>query len=106
MQYPWEEFGVEFSLSNDADPAILIRTGDANYYAYNQKCTHLSCPVYYSKEHSRIEYPCHEVGFEAKTGNVLYDPPPRLLEQITIEVKNGEVWAVEVTTGGNHNESS
>ncbi len=97
---------LNFHYPNETDPAILIRTNDGNYYAYNQKCTHLSCPVYYSKEHSRIECPCHEAGFEAKTGNVLYGPPPRPLDQIAIEVKNDQVWAIGIKTGGNHHESN
>ena len=97
---------LNFHYPDETAPAILIRTNDGNYYAYNQKCTHLSCPVYYSKEHSRIECPCHEAGFEAKTGNVLYGPPPRPLDQIAIEVKNDQVWAIGIKTGGNHHESN
>ena len=30
------------------DPCILVRTPDRNLVAYSQKCTHLSCAVYYS----------------------------------------------------------
>lgn len=90
---------LNFRYPTERDPAILIRTSDGDYYAYNQKCTHLSCPVYYSKEEERIECPCHEAGFEAKTGRVLYGPPPRALEQIAVEVRNGEVWAIGIKTG-------
>ncbi len=97
---------LNFDYPGETDPAILIRTNDGEYYAYGQKCTHLSCPVYYSKESSRIECPCHEAGFEAKTGNVLYGPPPRPLDRIAIEVKDGEIWAVGVSVGGNHSETS
>ena len=96
---------LNFHYPNETDPAILIRTNDGNYYAYGQKCTHLSCPVYYSKQSQHIECPCHEAGFEAKTGNVLYGPPPRPLDQIAVEVKEGEVWAVGRKVGG-HNESN
>jgi Rieske Fe-S protein len=95
---------LNFHYPTAGDPAILIRTGDGNYYAYNQKCTHLSCPVYYAKENGRIECPCHEAGFEANTGRVLYGPPPRPLDQIALEMRNGEVWAVGVKAGGSHDE--
>ena len=40
--------------------------------------------------------------FDAKTGNVLYGPPPRPLDPIKLEVRaNGEVWAIgrEASTG-------
>lgn len=97
---------LNFRYPDKESPAILIRANDGSYYAYNQKCTHLSCPVYYSKEHSRIECPCHEAGFEAATGRVLYGPPPRPLDQIVLEERNGEVWAVGVKSGGNHDESN
>lgn len=83
------------------DTAILIRSSDGNFYAYEQQCTHLTCPVYYSKTHDRLECPCHEGGFDVRTGNVLYGPPPRPLDKIEIDVRpNGEVWAVGKKIGG------
>lgn len=75
--------------------AILVRTPDGQYHAYGQKCTHLACPVYYEQRHGRLECPCHEGGFDVRTGNVLYGPPPRPLDRIVLEVREGgEVWAV------------
>jgi nitrite reductase/ring-hydroxylating ferredoxin subunit len=91
---------LNFRYPTESDTAILIRAADGNYYAFGQKCTHLSCPVYYAKESDRIECPCHEAGFDVKTGNVLYGPPPRPLDQIAIEVQNGEVWAMGRIAGG------
>jgi Rieske Fe-S protein len=94
---------VNFSYPGENDTAILIRAADGDYYAFEQKCTHLTCPVYYSKEEDRIECPCHEGGFDAHTGNVLYGPPPRPLRQIVIEDRKGEIWAVgKMKTGGEH----
>jgi nitrite reductase/ring-hydroxylating ferredoxin subunit len=75
------------------DSAILIRTADGAYHAYGQKCTHLSCPVYYSRDHQRLECPCHDGAFDAATGNVLYGPPPRALDIIEVEARNGQLWA-------------
>jgi cytochrome b6-f complex iron-sulfur subunit len=86
---------VNFFYPGENDTAILIRAADGRYYAYEQKCTHLTCPVYYSKQNDRLECPCHEGGFDVHTGNVLYGPPPRPLGIIDVEVReNGEVWAV------------
>lgn len=85
---------LNFYYPNENDTAILIRTSDGEYHAYGQKCTHLSCPVYFEKQKERLECPCHEAGFDARTGNVLYGPPPRPLDRVEIEVRNGEVWAI------------
>lgn len=85
---------LNFNYPTANDSAILIRTSDGAYHAYGQKCTHLSCPVYYSRDHQRLECPCHEGAFDASTGGVLYGPPPRPLDVIEIEVRDGQVWAV------------
>jgi nitrite reductase/ring-hydroxylating ferredoxin subunit len=92
---------LNFYYPNENDTAILIRTTDGAYHAFGQKCTHLACPVYYAKQADRLECPCHEGGFDARTGAVLYGPPPRPLDKVNIEVRaGGEVWAVGRTPGG------
>ena len=85
---------LNFSYPTERDSAILIRTADGAYHAYGQKCTHLSCPVYYSRDHQRLECPCHEGAFDAATGAVLYGPPPRALDAIEVETRDGQVWAI------------
>jgi len=85
---------LNFSYPTARDSAILVRTADGAYHAYGQKCTHLSCPVYYSRDHQRLECPCHEGAFDAATGNVLYGPPPRALDTIAVETRDGQVWAI------------
>lgn len=85
---------LNFSYPTERDSAILIRTQDGAYRAYGQKCTHLSCPVYYSRNHQRLECPCHDGAFDVATGNVLYGPPPRPLDAIEVEIRAGQVWAI------------
>jgi Rieske Fe-S protein len=85
---------LNFSYPTERDSAILVRTADGAYHAYGQKCTHLSCPVYYSRDHQRLECPCHEGAFDAATGSVLYGPPPRALDAIEVETRDGQVWAI------------
>ena len=85
---------LNFSYPTERDSAILIRTADGTYHAYGQKCTHLSCPVYYAREHQRLECPCHEGAFNAATGDVLYGPPPRPLDAIEVEMRDGQIWAI------------
>ena len=85
---------LNFSYPTERDSAILIRTADGAYHAYGQKCTHLSCPVYYARDHQRLECPCHEGAFDAATGAVLYGPPPRSLDAIEVEMRDGQIWAI------------
>lgn len=92
---------LNFSYPKEEDSAILVRSPDGSYSAFGQKCTHLSCPVHYAKAHGRLECPCHEGGFDAKTGEVLYGPPPRPLDRIKIEVRNGEIFATAREVRGN-----
>ena len=85
---------LNFQYPAEGDSAILVRSLDGSYHAFGQKCTHLSCPVYFEREHQRLECPCHEGAFDAQTGHVLYGPPPRALDTIALEMRDGEVWAV------------
>ncbi len=85
---------LNFNYPTERDSAILIRTESGTYHAYGQKCTHLSCPVYYERQHKRLECPCHDGAFDAATGKVLYGPPPRPLDVIEVEMRDGGVWAV------------
>jgi Rieske Fe-S protein len=86
---------LNFRYPTEKDSAILVRAADGQYFAFGQKCTHLSCPVYFEQQRGRLECPCHEGGFDVVTGNVLYGPPPRPLDRIELEVyEGGEVWAI------------
>ena len=85
---------LNFAYPGENDSAILVRSKDGSYHAFGQKCTHLTCPVYYSKGHHRLECPCHEGGFSADTGDELYGPPHRPLDEIAIEVRDGQVLAI------------
>jgi Rieske Fe-S protein len=85
---------LNFRYPTEDETAILVRAADGQYFAYGQKCTHLACPVYYERQRGRLECPCHEGGFDVRSGNVLYGPPPRPLDQIVLEARGGEVWAV------------
>ena len=77
------------------DPAILVRLGDTEVVAFNQKCTHLGCVVYYEPGEQRWHCPCHEGNFEARTGAVISGPPTRPLGRIDLEIRDdGQIWAL------------
>lgn len=83
-----------FTYPGPHDPCILLRRTDGTLAAFSQKCTHLSCAVYYAAERDRLECPCHEGYFSARTGRVLQGPPPRPLPQIRLEQRGDAVVAV------------
>ncbi|MCJ1806948.1 Rieske (2Fe-2S) protein [Flavobacterium covae] len=73
-----------FQVKGSNIPYILIHLEDGTFRAYEQKCTHLSCAVYYKPGSGQIICPCHEGYFDARTGEVLAGPPPRPLPQLTV----------------------
>jgi arsenite oxidase small subunit len=85
-----------FSYPTSVDPCILIRTAPDRFVAYSQKCTHLSCAVYYSREQNRLECPCHEGYFSVVDGSVLQGPPPRPLPRITLKREGNNLIATGV----------
>ena len=89
-----------FSYPAPTDPCILVRRTNGEFAAFSQKCTHLSCAVYYAAERDRLECPCHEGYFSASNGRVLQGPPPRPLPQITLAQRCDELIAVGITLHG------
>lgn len=81
-----------FLIKDSTIPYILIHLEDGSFRAYEQKCTHLSCAVYYQPGSGQIICPCHEGHFDAKTGNVLAGPPPRPLPKLDVVVKDQSIF--------------
>lgn len=86
----------QFSFPQPQDHCLLIRLGENDYVAYSQKCTHLSCAVYYSAGQDRLECPCHQGYFSARDGSVLQGPPPRPLPRVVLHARDGALVAVSV----------
>jgi len=83
-----------FEYPGPRDQCILIRTSEETYVAYSQKCTHLSCAVYYSPEHRRLECPCHNGYFSVEDGSVLQGPPTRPLPKVILARRGPELIAL------------
>jgi Rieske Fe-S protein len=83
-----------FAYPEPDDPCILVRRVDGSFAAFSQKCTHLSCAVYYAAERDRLECPCHEGYFSAATGRVLQGPPPRPLPRVRIAERGDVIVAL------------
>lgn len=84
-----------FTIEGSRIPFILIHLNDGSFRAYEQKCTHLACAVYYSPKHDKIECPCHNAFFDANNGNVLQGPPPRPLPHLEVVIKGEDIYVRE-----------
>src|SRR5437764_7193643 len=79
-----------FAYPAAQDPCILVRTAEDTFVAYSQKCTHLSCAVYYEAAEKRLECPCHQGFFAIADGSVLQGPPQRPLPRAILERKGDD----------------
>ena len=86
-----------FAYPAEDDRCSMVRTGENDNAAYSQKCTHLSCAVYYSRENDRIECPCHQGYFSIRDGSVLQGPPTRPLPRVTLERSGDDLIASGMT---------
>jgi len=84
-----------FTVPGSRTPFILIHLNDGSWHAYEQKCTHLSCAVYYQPKTDKLECPCHNGAFDARSGIVLQGPPPRPLPHLEVNVKSGAIYVSE-----------
>jgi Rieske Fe-S protein len=85
-----------FNYPDPDDQAMLIHLPGGEFVAYSQKCTHLSCSVYYQGEQDRLYCPCHEGVFNTLTGNAVAGPPQRRLPRIVLERDGDMIMAVGV----------
>ncbi len=83
-----------FDYPEPHDTCIVVRTGAQQYFAYNQKCTHLSCAVVPDLARGRFHCPCHNGSFEVATGTPIAGPPRRPLERIRLEIRDGDLYAI------------
>jgi Rieske Fe-S protein len=88
-----------FTYPTPAEPCILIRRTNGEFTAFSQKCTHLSCAVYYAPARDRLECPCHEGYFSPVTGRVLQGPPPRPLPRVELQRRGDDIVAVRLVEG-------
>ena len=88
-----------FTYPEGSTPRLLVRTGAAAFVAYDQQCTHLLCPVLPEVEHGVLHCPCHEGYFDIRSGRPLAGPPRRPLPRVTLDVRDGTIYAMGMTRG-------
>jgi nitrite reductase/ring-hydroxylating ferredoxin subunit len=82
-----------FRYPNAKEQCLLVRIGENDYAAYSQKCTHLSCAVYYSAPDRQLICPCHNGRFSVRDGAVVQGPPTRALPHVVLERRADEIIA-------------
>ena len=91
-----------FNYPTAQDPCILVRWSETEWAAYSQKCTHLSCAVYFAPERQRLECPCHQGYFSVADGSVIQGPPQRPLPRVLLERRGQELVAVGMNLNPGH----
>jgi len=81
-----------FRYPTENDPCILVRLSEDKFAAFDQRCTHLSCPVIFDAATKQLACPCHEGFFSAEDGRPLAGPPKRALAQFSITTQNAQIW--------------
>lgn len=84
---------LEFRYPDDHEPCLALCLARGKYVAYGQKCSHLACAVVPHLDRGELHCPCHNGYFEATGGRPIAGPPRRPLPLVTLEVKDGDVFA-------------
>lgn len=87
-----EEVGVGESVSVQTSAGatlLLTRTGEADVVGLSAVCTHQGCTVEVENEEGRC--PCHGSRFDLRTGEVTARPAEEPLEQIAVEIIDGQI---------------
>jgi Rieske Fe-S protein len=70
-------------------PGIVSRTSQTGAACFSAICTHMGCTVKPSGD--KLDCPCHQSQFDAKSGQVLAGPAPAPLPKVAVKVVGGEV---------------
>jgi len=85
-----------FTYPDDHDPCVLVRLSPAEYVAYSQKCTHLSCAVVPRPEQGVLHCPCHDGVFDLRSGRPTAGPPRRPLPRVVLDIRGRDIYATGI----------
>lgn len=85
-----------FKYPADSPARLLVRVDETTFVAYEQQCTHLTCPVIPAVEKGELHCPCHHGIFDLLTGRPLAGPPRRPLARVILDVRGDTVYAVGI----------
>jgi Rieske Fe-S protein len=77
-------------------PVLLIKDDNGEFHAFDGTCTHLDCIVQYRQDTKQIWCACHNGTFDMSGRNVS-GPPPRPLQEFTVNIVNDEIIIINPT---------
>jgi Rieske Fe-S protein len=81
-----------FRYPTEDDPCILMRLSESQFVAFDQRCTHLSCPVLFDAAAKQLVCPCHAGYFSAEDGRALAGPPKRGLDRLEVTTTSAKIF--------------
>jgi Rieske Fe-S protein len=85
-----------FEYPANSPARLLVRVDEQTFVAYEQQCTHLTCPVLPAVDKGELHCPCHDGVFDLMSGRPLAGPPQRPLARVNLAVRNGEIIATGI----------
>jgi len=77
-------------------PVLLIKNEAGEFHAFDGTCTHLDCIVQYRDDTKQIWCACHNGVYDISGGTVS-GPPPRPLQEFTVNIVNDEIVIINPT---------
>lgn len=80
----------------------LLFNDNGTIKAFSAVCPHLNCAVKYDNtkpDEQQFWCNCHDGAFDPSTGEVTLGPPPRGLDQFTIEVRDDDIYLISIGGG-------
>lgn len=74
---------------------IFVTQSGGEWVIFSLVCRHKKCTVAYKPQEEKFICPCHD-GIYDKNGKVLSGPPPGPLLRFKPEIRNGELWVLNV----------
>jgi menaquinol-cytochrome c reductase iron-sulfur subunit len=75
-------------VSTQSKGTWIVKKDEKECVAFDPRCTHLNCPIYWDKEAEVFQCPCHTAYFDIE-GKVLGGPAPRALDRLNVRTENG-----------------
>jgi len=97
FSYPSEDLAVLIDMDKSVDGGIGPKK---SIVAYSGLCQHRGCPVGYEADKGLFVCPCHRSVFDpARGGDCLEGPSQRGLPRVTLNIRDGAVYAVGIENG-------
>jgi len=71
-------------------PGIVVKTQTGEVRAFSATCTHLNCTVQFREDMQHIWCACHNGHYDLNGKNIA-GPPPRPLEQYSVNLRGDEI---------------